>query len=231
MNLSVWSVLKLSSYFLVVLPTVVAFPGVGWLSPHVCKSCSLGIFGRISECCGILALENPTSISPLPLCPDKPRSVHTGIQIPEGTKENKIPQTLPSKKIQKEVRLVHSSHPLQTKFGIYFILFYFIGWDVRSTLPGEGNVFLSHSIHSSYGREGKAFLGSLTQQISFFPARGHWNCGIALGRFCWQAEGAAAPPPPPPCASPGAGGTPGSWNCRKARAERSPLVLQTFALV
>lgn len=71
-----------------------------------------------------------------------------------------------------------------------FIYFSFC-WDVRSTLPGEGNVFLSRSIHSSYRREGKAFLGSLRQQISIFPARGHWNCSgkvLLAGRRCCSSS-------------------------------------------
>lgn len=31
-----------------------------------------------------------------------------------------------------------------------------------------------------------------------FPSSQQGGTGIALGRFCWQAEGAAPPPPPPP---------------------------------
>lgn len=38
---------------------------------------------------------------------------------------------------------------------------------------------------------------------SKFPSSQQGGTGIALGRFCWQAEGAAPPPPPPPSASPG----------------------------
>lgn len=76
---------------------------------------------------------------------------------------------------------------------------------------------------------------SLDLSDSKFPSSQQGGTGIALGRFCWQAEGAAPPPPapPPPSTSPGAGGTPGSRDSRKppgsrdsrkAPAERSPLV-------
>lgn len=102
----------------------------------------------------ILPWKNPTSTSPLPLSPNKPWSVHTGIQILEGTVpyQNKGKQNPPKPFLK--IPEGGESCPLELSFAEQ--IWEFFCWDVRSTLPGEGNVFLSHYIHSSYGRSARA---------------------------------------------------------------------------
>lgn len=171
-------------------------------------------FWRLSECCGNLVLEKPTSIPPFPFphAFGKPRSVHTGIQIPEWT----VPYQ--NRCYLKETKKIFLQNPkpylkkiIDRESKRRWELYTRAVLCRPDLLGGEehiarGEVCLCKLQHASRPTDGTLVRTELRMRplpfldLSFvpdrkFPPSQQGGTGIVLGRFHWQTEATA----PPPC--------------------------------